>query len=140
MSKMVKSGNHRPPAKQRPHLNNNNNENSTNVSTSGHVSPMHSERMRGAGAGNGGSHLKNVNKYEPTPGGASPRLQHGASTLDEMNHGSPVPSRRHELSQPPSHAHPHYSSSGAVASHSPKMGGKNLNSNGGGHHHHHHHL
>ena len=95
MSKMVKAGNHRPPAKQRPHLNNN--DNSTNVSSSGHVSPMNTDRMRGAG-GNGGTHLKNVNKYEPTPGGASPRLQHGASTLDEMNHGSPVPSRRHELS------------------------------------------
>ena len=39
--------------------------------------------------------------YEPVPGGNSPRGHHvkhnhggNASTLDEINHGSPVPSRR----------------------------------------------
>ena len=120
MTKLTKNGHHhRPPAKQRPH---HGNDNQGHVISSGQVSPMNSERMRG----NPGpspdptrNHHTNVSKYEPTPGGQSPRLQHhggNASTLDEINHGSPVPSRRHELSQPPSH---HYNGSS-----SPKLAGK----------------
>ena len=53
--------------------------------------------------GSGRENLQSINNYhsqmlyEPTPGGKSPRAHQGASTLDEMNHGSPVPSRKDEI-------------------------------------------
>lgn len=45
--------------------------------------------MASSGGGHN-SHNQSQMMYEPVPGGASPRGVQGQSTLDEMNHGSPV--------------------------------------------------
>ena len=75
--------------------------------------------MQRNGAGNHMNHSQML--YEPVPGGQSPRghPKHGnnSSTLDEMNHGSPVPSRRND------NYHHNYNSATAHHSgmHSPKL-------------------
>ena len=84
-TKAAKNSANRPP-KQRPPMLRDGNENSTNFSTSGHVSPVNSDH-RASGAAGGGSNTNQAN-YEPIPGGTSPRAHQVQSTLDEINNGS----------------------------------------------------
>ncbi len=99
----------RPPAKQRPQPP----DHSTNVSsTSGHVSPSYQDRFQGVAIANpasgyskqGGAHNQSQAVFDQSQQ-SSPRHLHGVSTLDEMNRGSPVPTRRHELQPPPHNYH-----------------------------------